>query len=179
MRVVGQHIKHFRILDKVNGAGDAVYKALDTRQDVVRSIKILNASLAGDQEALERLGREAENLASLKHPNILALHGFHGEPARAQSADGRVENFIGLAAAFSLERFRRNNNLFYEDIYYRDFCPRINRFFFTASSNDHAFLPVFWSESVGDFEFMQKFCAAEQPVGVSCGTADADGGFAG
>ncbi len=99
-----------------------------------------------------------------------------GREDEAPGSDRRqVENFIGLAAAFSLERFRRNRNIFYEDIYYRDFCPRIRRFVFTASTNDHAFLPVFWSESVGDHEFMLEFCAAEQPVSLSCTRAGANG----
>ena len=86
-------------------------------------------------------------------------------------ANGKIENFIGLASAFSLERFRKHNNPFYEDIYYQDYCPSIKRFVFTASDSDSAFFPVFWSESVGDYEFMRKYCNAEQPVSVNCSEA--------
>lgn len=116
-------------------------------------------------------GARAATMALCVGP--LLSRGDGGEPVSSEHR--QVENFIGLAAAFSLERFRQNKNIFYEDIYYRDFCPRIKRLVFTASYNDHAFLPVFWSESVGDHEFMLKFCAAEQPVSVSCTQADAGG----
>ncbi len=116
-------------------------------------------------------GARAATMALCVGPMLSRGDGV--EPASSDRY--QVENFIGLAAAFSLERFRQNSNIFYEDIYYRDFCPRVKRFVFTASYNDHAFLPVFWSESVGDHEFMRKFCAAEQPVSLSCTQADASG----
>ncbi len=81
MRVVGQNIKHYRILDKLNGEETGpVYKVLDTRQDVVRSIKVLKPTLASDQAFMQRFGREASILASLKHPNILAVDAFYDEP---------------------------------------------------------------------------------------------------
>lgn len=99
----------------------------------------------------------------------------NGKQASRQSPQGEIENFIGLAAAFSLERFKQTNNPFYEDIYYRDYCPTIKRFIFTASDNDSAFLPVFWSESVGDHEFMLEYCRERQPVSVSCSAATAEG----
>ena len=82
MRVVGQNIKHYRILDQLNGEEvGAVYKVLDTRQDVVRSIKVLKPALASDQAFMQRFGREANILASLNHPNILAVDAFYDEPA--------------------------------------------------------------------------------------------------
>jgi len=99
----------------------------------------------------------------------------NGKQPPRQPPRGEIKNFIGLAAAFSLERFQQSNNPFYEDIYYRDYCPTIKRFIFTASANDSAFLPVFWSESVGDYEFMLKYCRERQPVSVSCSAATADG----
>lgn len=95
-------------------------------------------------------------------------------PVRRRGRAG-IENFIGLAAAFSVERFARQNNPFYEDIHYREYCPQIRRFMFSASSNDRAFLPVFWSESVGDHEFMLKFCAQRRSIRVSCTLASASG----
>ncbi|TNF91076.1 MAG: hypothetical protein JSU67_07125 [Gammaproteobacteria bacterium] len=97
------------------------------------------------------------------------------EQASRQPAADEIENFIGLAAAFSMERFLQKNNPFYEDIYYRDYCPKIKRFVFTASDRDRAFFPVFWSESVGDHDIMLKYCRQKQPVSVSCSVATADG----
>jgi len=102
-----------------------------------------------------------------------------GKQLPKRSAAGEIDNFIGLAAAFSLERFRQNNNPFYEDIHYRDYCPMIKRFIFTASDHDRAFFPVFWSESVGDHDIMLKYCRKQQPVSVSCSEATADGAIKG
>jgi hypothetical protein len=81
---------------------------------------------------------------------------------------GRIDNFIGLAPAFTLRRFAKYNNLFYEDVHYRDYCPSVKRFIFSASSNDHAFTPVFWSSSVGDHDEMLEYCGQPQPTSVSC-----------
>lgn len=92
---------------------------------------------------------------------------------------GRVENFIGIAPAFSLQRFVSKDFLFYENVFYSDYCPKVNRLVFTASENDHAFYPVFWSDAVGDHDYMVKYCAVEQPVTVTCSTATADGAIDG
>ena len=96
-------------------------------------------------------------------------------PPPSGNAVGEIENFIGLAAAFSLRRFRRHGNPFYEDIYYEEYCPSIKRFVFTASANDSAFTPVFWSESVGDYSHMREYCRSLQPVSFSCSAAMPDG----
>ena len=92
---------------------------------------------------------------------------------------GKIDNFIGLAPAFSLSRFEEIDGLFYENIYYRDYCPTVERFVFTASINDGAFDPVFWSDSAGDHENMEKYCDRKQPISVACITATADGGING
>lgn len=87
----------------------------------------------------------------------------------------KVENFIGLAPAFSLTRFTDGEHLFYENVYYKDYCPMIERFVFTASSNDGAFGAVFWSDAVGDYDYMKKYCDQEHPVSVACTAATSDG----
>ncbi len=92
---------------------------------------------------------------------------------------GEIENFIGMAPAFSLQRFVEADFLFYENVYYPDFCPKIGRFIFTASSNDHAFDPVFWSDAVGDHDYMVKYCSRKQPVSVACSAATVDGDIEG
>ena len=92
---------------------------------------------------------------------------------------GHVDTFIGLAPAFSLHRFVDKDYVFYESVHYPDYCPRINRFVFTASSNDHAYDPVFWNDAVGDHDYMLRFCAHEQPVDVTCVDASADGTLSG
>jgi len=62
MRFAGQHIKHYRILEKVNeGAMGIVCKVLDTQLDIVRAIKILRPALVRDEAFMERFGREARS----------------------------------------------------------------------------------------------------------------------
>ena len=80
----------------------------------------------------------------------------------------KIENFIGLAPAFSLRRFIDKDYLFYENVYYGDYCPMVERFVFTASSNDDAFAPLFWNDAVGDYKYMERYCKHEHPVSVSC-----------
>ncbi|MBT8118239.1 MAG: alpha/beta hydrolase [Gammaproteobacteria bacterium] len=91
----------------------------------------------------------------------------------------KIENFIGLAPAFSLTRFTEEEHLFYENIYYKDHCPMIERFVFTASDNDGAFGAVFWSDAVGDYNFMKRYCDRDHPVSVVCHAASADGNIDG
>jgi len=86
-----------------------------------------------------------------------------------------VDNFIGLAPAFSMKRFVNEDYLFYENVYYRDYCPMINRFVFTASDHDGAFSALFWTDAVGDTKIMKSYCNQEHEVTVSCTTAESDG----
>jgi eukaryotic-like serine/threonine-protein kinase len=64
------------------GMGE-VYKARDTRLNRDVAIKILPASFAADRDRLRRFQAEAEAVAALSHPNILAvfdLGEFEGAP---------------------------------------------------------------------------------------------------
>src|SRR5262245_22766499 len=53
-----------------------VYRARDTRLDRDVAIKVLPDSVADDPDALARFEREAKAVATLSHPNILAIHDF-------------------------------------------------------------------------------------------------------
>ncbi len=53
-----------------------VYRARDTRLGREVAIKVLPESLAADPDALARFEREAQSIAALSHPNILAIHDF-------------------------------------------------------------------------------------------------------
>jgi len=86
-----------------------------------------------------------------------------------------VDNFIGLAPAFSLRRFIDKDYLFYENVYYRDHCPAVDRFVFTASSKDSAFTPLFWNDPVGDAGYMVEYCGKAHAVTFACTAAAADG----
>jgi Tol biopolymer transport system component len=56
-----------------------VYKARDTRLERTVAVKVLPDRLAEDPEALSRFVREAKSVATLSHPNILAIHDFGHE----------------------------------------------------------------------------------------------------
>src|SRR6202162_4395189 len=57
------------------GMGE-VYRARDSKLKREVAIKVLPQSLAADADALARFEREALAVASLSHPNILAIHDF-------------------------------------------------------------------------------------------------------
>ncbi len=81
MRLVGQNIKHYRLLERLNEEGmGLVCKVHDTKQDAVRVVKMLKPALAHDPAFMQRLGREADRLVRLNHPNIVAVHAFYDEP---------------------------------------------------------------------------------------------------
>src|SRR5216684_5827109 len=53
-----------------------VYLARDTRLGRDVAIKVLPAEMTGDAAARRRFEQEARAVASLSHPNILAIHHF-------------------------------------------------------------------------------------------------------
>src|SRR6185503_12575175 len=60
------------------GMGE-VYRARDARLAREVAIKVLPARLAADPAALARFAREARAVATLSHPNILAIHDFDSD----------------------------------------------------------------------------------------------------
>ncbi len=93
----------------------------------------------------------------------------------AETSDGKVDDFIGLSSAFSLQRFNAEERFFYENVFYADYCPKIRRFVFTASRHDGAYEPVIWSDMVGDHQYRERFCRRSHPVSVSCVLSSNDG----
>jgi hypothetical protein len=120
-------------------------------------------------------GARAATMAICVGPALMRSN----QPVSGKGVRGSVNRFIGLAPGFSLSRFADTDRLFYENIYYRDYCEAIEHLVFTASSNDSAFAPVFWSDSAGDYDEMKKYCEREQPVSVACTVASSDGGIDG
>src|SRR5688500_16648223 len=77
----GTRIGAYQILAPLGaGAMGEVYRARDTRLGREVALKLLPASRTGDEDAHELVEREARIVASLNHPNILALYdiGVHG-----------------------------------------------------------------------------------------------------
>jgi Tol biopolymer transport system component len=76
----GSRLDKYEILEPIGAGGmGEVYRAKDSKLGRKVAIKILAPQLAKDPEALARFHREAQAVASLSHPNILAIHDFGEE----------------------------------------------------------------------------------------------------
>jgi serine/threonine protein kinase/Flp pilus assembly protein TadD len=74
----------YEILAQLGAGGmGEVYRARDTRLDRDVAIKVLPEPIAQDHQALARFQREARAVASLSHPNILALYDIGTEQGTA------------------------------------------------------------------------------------------------
>jgi Tol biopolymer transport system component len=74
----GQSLLQFRLVDRIGEGGmGEVWRARDTTLDREVAIKVLPAAFERDPDRLARFEREAKVLASLNHPNIAAIYGFH------------------------------------------------------------------------------------------------------
>lgn len=79
--MIGRRIGgRYQILSRLGEGGMAlVYKAKDLILDRLVSVKILRSDLASDEEFVKRFHREAESVASLSHPNIVAIYDIGEE----------------------------------------------------------------------------------------------------
>jgi eukaryotic-like serine/threonine-protein kinase len=84
--MIGKDLGPYRVLERVGAGGmGEVYRAHDAKLNRDVAIKILPEALAADPVALGRFEREAQAVAALSHPNILAIFDFgrEGETAYA------------------------------------------------------------------------------------------------
>jgi serine/threonine protein kinase len=89
--MVGKTILHYHILEEVGRGGiGTVYKALDTRLDVIRALKFLHAGLFGIEQARRLLLMEARSQARILHPNIAAMLALE----TANEGDFLVQEYI-------------------------------------------------------------------------------------
>ncbi len=73
----GTRLGPYKILAPLGAGGmGEVYRARDLKLDRDVAIKVLPVSVAGDPDTLARFEREAKAVATLSHPNILAIHDF-------------------------------------------------------------------------------------------------------
>ena len=73
--MIGETISHYEIVERIGAGGmGEVYRARDPRLDRDVAIKTLSASFGTDDERLKRFEREARAVASLNHPNVLAVY---------------------------------------------------------------------------------------------------------
>jgi len=76
--MIGKTVAHYMILEKIGEGGmGEVYRARDQQLDRDVAVKILPDAWSSDPLRLRRFEREAKVLASLEHPNIAAVYGFH------------------------------------------------------------------------------------------------------
>lgn len=75
--ISGTKLGPYEILAPAGAGGmGEVYRARDARLNREVAIKVLPAAFARDPERLRRFHQEAQAVAALNHPNILAIHDF-------------------------------------------------------------------------------------------------------
>ena len=88
----GTRLSTYEILDKLGAGGmGEVYRARDGRLNRDVAIKVLPDALSADPAALARFEREAQAVAALSHPNILAIHDFATEGATTYAVTELLE----------------------------------------------------------------------------------------
>jgi tetratricopeptide (TPR) repeat protein len=78
--MTGKSLGHYELLDTIGCGGmGQVYRARDRKLGRDVAVKLLPATLRGDEKALARFEREAKALASLNHPNIVTIYSIEKE----------------------------------------------------------------------------------------------------
>jgi serine/threonine protein kinase len=62
------------LMELGHGAMGITYKALDVQLQRLVALKIINSKFIGDSSARQRFVREARAAASVRHPNVAAVH---------------------------------------------------------------------------------------------------------
>src|SRR5262245_63872622 len=68
-----------------------VYRAREAKLEREVAIKVLPQHMTADADALARFEREAKAVASLSHPNILAIHDFGTHEGHAYAVTELLE----------------------------------------------------------------------------------------
>ena len=78
--MIGRTFAHYKIAELIGKGGmGEVYRARDQRLDRDVALKFLSKGGSDDAQRVRRFEREAKALASLEHPNIATVYGFHDE----------------------------------------------------------------------------------------------------
>ncbi|MCB0035799.1 MAG: serine/threonine protein kinase, partial [Anaerolineales bacterium] len=76
----GQTLGKYRVLEPLGRGGMArVYRGYHPQLDRFVAIKVLRPDLLDDDQFVQRFRREAQSVASLRHPNIIQVHDFDGQ----------------------------------------------------------------------------------------------------
>ncbi len=75
--LIGQHLDHYLVQQPLGRGGMArVYKGFDTLLKRPVAIKVIDEGHRASSTYAQRFEREAQSVASLKHPNIVTVHSF-------------------------------------------------------------------------------------------------------
>ncbi|MCA9979064.1 MAG: serine/threonine protein kinase, partial [Anaerolineales bacterium] len=78
--LAGQTLGKYRVLEPLGSGGMArVYRGYHPQLDRFVAIKVLRSDLVEDETFLTRFRREAQAVATLRHPNIIQVHDFDVE----------------------------------------------------------------------------------------------------
>jgi len=108
--MLGKTLGHYEILEKIGAGGmGAVYRAHDRKLHRDVALKVLPAELARDPDRRKRFQREAQTVASLKHPNIVTIFSVEEADDIAfitmELVEGKPLSSIIPAQGLSLDRF--------------------------------------------------------------------------
>lgn len=79
--MTSRRLGKYEIIERIGRGGMAeVYRAYHASLDRYVAIKVLHKFLAEDSEFKTRFEREAQNIARLKHPNIVQVYDFEFDP---------------------------------------------------------------------------------------------------
>jgi hypothetical protein len=98
-----------------------------------------------------------------------------GREAR-KPAQGTVDRIIGFQPAFSLQRLKKEQLVFfYEDIHFPNDCDRARSIVLTTSRHDTATRAILWADLAGNHRYFRSFCRKNAGTLVSCTSVDEDG----
>jgi pimeloyl-ACP methyl ester carboxylesterase/tRNA A-37 threonylcarbamoyl transferase component Bud32 len=88
----GRSLGHYRIVSQIGAGGmGQVYRARDEKLEREVAIKVLPEEVSNDSTRVARFEREAKAIASLSHPNILAIHELGHERGTVYAATELLE----------------------------------------------------------------------------------------
>src|SRR5437667_3316295 len=89
----GRRLGKYELQERLGQGGMAeVWKAFDTQLQRHVAIKLLHPNLREDPTFITRFEREAQLIASLRHPNIVQIHDF--QVTRPSESDGPIAYMV-------------------------------------------------------------------------------------
>lgn len=97
-----------------------------------------------------------------------------------QLKPGAIDRIIGFQPAFSLQRFKDKQLIFfYEDIHFPNDCDRARSIVLTTSRHDTATRAILWADLGGNYRYFRSFCRSNSGTIASCTSVDLNGNIEG